>query len=87
VPSKATASPAFTSKDIPLSAGKLSAVNGCSNARQPLRAWGKYFSNESMVIAESDTLVFIAFLPKENNRGKHGLPPIVHDADGHSPVI
>jgi len=69
VPSKATASPGLTCREMPQSAGKLRVANGCRKARQPLRAGGKDFSRESMVIAKSGTLDFIARLWEENNVG------------------
>lgn len=85
-PSRATASPGLTCREIPRSAGELGAANGCRNARQPLRAGGKDFSRESIVIAESDTLEFIACLRKENNEGEQSIPVSAHGRVEQSPV-
>ena len=92
-PSKASASPGRTSKEIPARAATLGFSKGCRNARQPLRAGGKNFSRFATRIAASVTMKLIACLWVEDNQlvGVENQPgtgklPSRHGEGRNSPV-
>ena len=61
-PTIATASAGWTEKEIPASALSVGRATGCSKARHPERAGGKYFSSDSTKMAGADiTLVITEF--------------------------
>ena len=71
-PTIATASPGWTEKEIPASARSVGRATGCSNARQPERAGGKYFSSDSTKMAGADIPVVISEIAVANP-----VPPLL----------
>src|SRR5271163_3506272 len=65
-PTIATASPGWTKKEMPARARSVGCAKGCSSARQPERAGGKYFSSASTEMAGAGITVLITEIAAAN---------------------
>src|SRR5882762_9377288 len=87
-PTRASASPGFTSRETPRKAGTVGFAIGCRSARHPLAAGGKYFSRFSTCTAGLPTASgYIVTGPTEQGLSAYAWKVIVAGGLRHSKLV